>query len=103
MTPCPGTVLNGIDLRKSLQLHPVKCQCCASHAWPAPKHDRLAAAAGGTWAVGVGVAQDGGGGAVQVGVHVQVARAQVALHQQLVLLRVPPAHHQIAASRCCSF
>ena len=58
---------------------------------------------GGTWAVGVGVAQDGGGGAVQVGVHVQVAGAQVALDQQLVLLRVAPAHHQVAARQhhCC--
>ena len=72
-------------------------------AWPAFKHSTLAAAAaGGTWAVGVGVAQDGGGGAVQVGVHIQVARAQVALDQQLVLLRVAPAHHQVAAPRRAS-
>lgn len=55
------------------------------------------AAAAGTWAVGVGVAEDGGGSAVQIGVHVQVTRAQVALDQQLILLCVAPAHHQVAA------
>ena len=49
----------------------------------------------GTWRVWGVVLDDGGGGAVQLGVHVDVAPYQVALDQQLVLLHVPPAHNQV--------
>ena len=44
---------------------------------------------------GVIVADDGGGRAMQVCVHVEVILAQVSLHQQLVLLGVPPGQHQV--------
>lgn len=45
------------------------------------------------------VADDGGGGAVEVGVHVEVVLAQVALDEQLVLLRVAAADHQVVLAR----
>ena len=48
-----------------------------------------------TWRVRGVVLDDGGGGAVQLGVHVDVPPHQVALDQQLVLLHVPPAHNQV--------
>ena len=41
------------------------------------------------------VADDSGRGSVEVCMHVEVILAQVALHQQLVLLRVSPAHDQV--------
>ena len=48
-----------------------------------------------TWRVRGVVLDDGGGGAVELGVHVDVAPHQVALDQQFVLLHVPPADHQV--------
>ena len=47
-----------------------------------------------TWLVGVGVFHNGAGSSPQVSVHVQVPPAQVALDQELVLLRVSASHHQ---------
>jgi len=71
------------------------CKCMYSRPWSSRCAPVVRCSH--TWAAGVAVAHDGGGRAVQVGVHVQVVRAQVALDQQLVLLRVAAAHHQVAA------
>lgn len=45
------------------------------------------------------VANDGGRGSVEVCMHIQVVLPQVALHQQLILLRVAAAHDQVVLAR----